>query len=171
MKKVVFLVVCLFSGFANAGVIWQLNNFTFDDGATATGYFEWESNTVVDWSFSTTAGWLEATDYSDETGDVFVAELDGSLNFVEGTNSERVDFRFSLSDLSLLNTPVASLPLYTDEPAFVGPNGFLECKNCGSFRFGEAGAFLSAVDVNEPAVAVLFALGLAFFGVSRKRNA
>jgi len=150
-----------------AGVIWELNNFVFDDDTIATGSFEWDTGTAVDWNIETQDGSRSGETYTDETGTVIIDPVSiARIVFEEGSNH----FRIGVANFALLDTPVAFLPLFSNSVGQTGLNGFIECTNCGSVRFGLAGAFLSAAGVPEPTTLLLLGLGLAGFGFTRQRR-
>ena len=151
---------------ANAAVIWELNNFLFDDGTSATGSFTWNeaTNVATSWDILTIDGSRSGTQYSSTTGS-FV-NLGSFFFFGEVANQ----FRIGLADLDSLDTPSASLTLFSQNPGSTGPNGFLECTNCGDIREGEAGAYLSVSAVPVPAAVWLFGSGLVgLIGVARRK--
>ncbi|MET0116510.1 MAG: PEP-CTERM sorting domain-containing protein [Sedimenticola sp.] len=155
---------------SNASVIWQLNNFVFDDGATAVGSFEWDeaSNTAISWNIDILPVLSDSPgSYSDATGTSHsYAPLD-TLTFQEG---DYWQFRLGFADLDLLDTPVASLSLYSQNTGLTGDYGFLECENCNPWREGMRGAYLSPA-IPEPATLALMGLGLAGIGFARKIRA
>ena len=175
MKRIICFAILMFASSANASVIWQLNNFNFDDGATAVGQFEWDeaTNNLLNWNIDVLpiANGSPGT-YSNTTGaaiEVEVSNLDYLLFCEPNCSGSTWNFRIGLSDLDSLDTPVASLLLFSNSVGATGANGFLECKNCISTRQGLAGAYLSAV-VPEPSIIALFGLGLLGTGFARRRT-
>ena len=155
---------------ANASVVWQLNNFVFNDATSATGSFVWDAttNTAISWNIVTVDGGRPGVNYSSATGNFGTSSSIDVMYFSKGFDQ----FRIGLADLNLLDTPAASLSLVSQNVGQTGANGFLECDNCGSFRLGQAGAFLSASsDVPEPSTIAMFGLAFGLIGVARLRKA
>lgn len=157
---------------ANAGVVWQLNNFAFNDSTSVTGSFEWDAanNVATAWNIVTVDGAMAGVTYSNTSGTVGRADVYQTLIFKEGISQ----FRLGLKDFDDLDTPSASLVPFSLSTGFVGQYGYLECNNCAPYRFGNAGAFLSAVDpseVPEPASIALVGLALTMIGAIRRRQA
>ena len=155
---------------ANASVLWQLNDFTFTDGAKVTGWFRWDeaSNKAVDWNIVTTPGTLGGHTYTTATSGTFSVPAVESVNFYVGT----LQFRLGVTALDLLDTPSAHLALFAHNAGQVGPNGFLECYNCAPYRVGQAGAYLATAPVNnvpEPSTVALCALGAGLLAVARRK--
>jgi hypothetical protein len=125
MKKLIqsllsVIVISLYSLPGNATVIWHLNDFIFEDGATAAGQFEWDeaSNTILTWEINISPLFVHPATvspgtYSDTTGSAFAYEPPSTgvtaLVFTEGQGSDEWDFRIGLDALDLLDTAVASL--------------------------------------------------------------
>ena len=174
MKMTKIIAATLLLTFAHAAqatvITWNLNNFNFQDGATAVGSFEWDSDaeSVVSWDFIVSPSANGSpTNFSDTTGTLATDTLAfDTLTFWE--SGPRWDFRFALPDLALLNVAVANLAVGGD-PTFVGAGGFIECRNCSPARFGVRGAYLSAVTVPAPASLALLGLGLLGFSLARRR--
>ncbi|GGY42326.1 PEP-CTERM sorting domain-containing protein [Pseudoduganella albidiflava] len=160
------------AGTAQASVIWTLNNFNFTDGATASGTFTWEetTNRVTAWNIATTTGLFFGNSYTSDDPE--------GLTTVD-TNFQMITFwtgnwnlRLGLASLDALDTPAAHQELFSQEPLFTGQHGYLECANCAPYRFGEAGAWLSAavVQVPEPSALALSALALCIMVAVRRRR-
>jgi len=156
---------------AHASVLWQLNDFSFNDGATATGWFRWDeaSNKAVAWNIVTTPGTLGGNTYATNNSGTFSIPSVNSVNFYAGT----LQFRIGVTNLDVLDTPSAHLALFAQNVGQVGPYGFLECYNCAPYRTGKEGAYLTAVtpsgDVPEPSTIALSALGMGLLAVARRK--
>lgn len=158
------------SNAANASVVWQLNNFTFNDGATATGFFRWDeaSNKADSWSIVVTPGTLSGYTYDPGSSATFSTASVNSVTFYVGSRQ----FRLGVTNLDVLDTPSAHLALFAQNIGQVGPNGFLECWNCSPYRTGNAGAYLAAVtppvNVPEPSTGALGAFGIGLLALARR---
>lgn len=152
---------------ANASVLWQLNNFKFDDGARATGWFRWDdtTNTVVEWNIVTNPGSLSGNTYTDANGGTFIVTDFDVLVFYTGSRQ----FRLGLIDMFALDFPSNHLSLFVQNAGLVGPNGFLECDSCVPYRLGQAGAYL-AQTVPEPSTVALCLLGTGLLAVARRKS-
>lgn len=146
-------------------VNWSLNNVAFNDGATASGTFDWDatSQSVSNWNISVTSGTLSAFTYTpaDSTGGAFL----------QAAGYEKTYF-FSVigSTRQLRMTPLAPL---TDQGGTIGINlntfgggsGSVECFNCSPYRPIVSGSFTTAAAIPtstpEPASVSLMGLGLA----------
>jgi hypothetical protein len=153
-----------------ATIRWELNNFTFADGGTATGFFDWDTIALAstNYEISTSGGdvgTFPPVTYDDETTNF--AQAVNTLFFFDSANPLRV-FRIGLSSIATLNTPLAALIPVGN--ILAGPTGFVECFNCGPQRLGDAGAgaYLSAVP--EPATVTLIVLGGALSAAVRRRS-
>lgn len=130
-------------------VNWSLNAITFNDGATATGTFDWDadSQTLSNWNISTTSGTLSAFTYTpaDSTA--------GAYYQVAGYEKEYL-FMANGSTRQLRLTPVSAL---TDAGGMVdvnlntwgGGSGSVECFNCSPYRPVVSGAFTTDATAPE----------------------
>jgi len=160
------------SGTATASVIWQLNDFSFDDGATATGWFSWDetSNTATSWNITATAGNLPSFTYTDSNSAMYTTFAGDNVTFYADTRQ----FRIGIANADVFDTPAAHLaPLAVN--AGVGPYGYVECFNCSPYRLGQSGAWLSAAaavpaaTVPEPSTAALGILALGLLAAARRK--
>ena len=175
-----------------APIMWNLQSVTFEDGATATGFLEWDAEAASGAQLSkfdvNVAGGntvlfpaFEYTSFdSDPNGALasssFIANFDGvivpvtfvrllSNNYFDGRPRElRLLFSPSLTDAGGI------VPIYFPDPKF----GTLlpgECFNCGPFRAIVAG---QAVAIPEPETYAMMLAGLGILGFTarhRKKNA
>lgn len=159
---------------AQADVItWHLADFQFDDGGSASGFFDWDTDTgsAINWEIMVSGG--NTTDfpemtYTDESGGFisFFSEV-ATLIFCDtvGCQNPRRDFRIGVADFGLLDIGVSNLALAAG--SFVGPTGYVECFNCTPVRFGVEGAYLS---VPEPGTLALLGMGLFGMGLAGRRR-
>jgi hypothetical protein len=181
----VVAIILIFSLPCSASVIWTLNNFTFDDGATAVGQFEWDpvNNLVTSWNIDILPVYADPVlvdspgNYSDTNSSAIPYGLIPSetyLIFSSLTNRHPTDprrawnFRVGINSFDILDTGVPHLDV-EPQGGFAGPNGYLECLDCVDSRIGLAGAYLSA-SVREPATLALVATGLLGFVFSKRRR-
>lgn len=169
----VFLLLATLSGFgsAHASVLWQLNNFNFNDGATATGWFRWDpgANKATSWNIATTAGTLGAHIYLETNSSMYTTFAGDDITFYVGNRQLRI----GIANADVLDTASAHLAPAVPNPGQVGPYGFLECVNCAPYRTGQAGAYLSAdvppSNVPEPSTAALSVLALGLLAAVRRK--
>ena len=169
-KLVLISVSLTFCAFTNANVIWHLNGFTFDDGTVATGYFEWDGdiNQAVSWEVSLSSTFQDSpTLYSHLVGGSSPT-FSNAVFFRQPAGIYAWDFRIELAALDLLDTPASRLDLMPG--VYGGDNGYMECKNCNPFRYGNnPEAFLSAVTIPEASILALLTSGLVLM-TTRRRN-
>jgi hypothetical protein len=157
-----------------ATITWTLNNFTFADGGVASGFFDWNTVTQSSPNYAVSVSGGNTTTYPP------LIYTDESTDFVAGSNTVfffdpteplnyRV-FRIGLVNLASLDTPQPFLTLTGNN--LTGSSGFVECYNCLSARFGaaNAGAYLSATPVPEPATLWLVAMGAGAGRLLRRRK-
>lgn len=171
LKLSLLLATIVVSASAHASVLWELNNFAFNDGATATGWFRWDegTNKATSWNIATTAGTLSAFTYLDTNSNTYTTFAGDDVTFYAGTRQLRI----GIANADVLDSPSAHLALAVANPGQVGPNGFLECFNCSPYRIGQAGAFLSAdeptTNVPEPSTAALLMVALGSLAAVRRK--
>ena len=157
-----------------AVVTWNLNNITFNDGATATGSFNWDadSSTASNWNISVSAGTLSAFSYTTSDSQFWLLNMGNPLM--------AFDFQMNGSTRELRLTPISAL---TDAGGTVainlntagGGSGSVECYNCAPYRPVVSGSFVSAAptpSVPEPGSVGLIGLGLcgSFFVTRNLRS-
>jgi hypothetical protein len=170
IKFYLLLAAITISAGAHASVLWELNNFSFNDGATATGWFRWDEaqNKATSWNIATTAGTLSAYTYLETNSKMYTTFAGDDITFYVGNRQ----FRIGIATADVLDTASAHLALTVHNAGQVGQNGFLECINCAPYREGRAGAFLSAdvTDVPEPSSAALSILALGLLAAVRRKG-
>lgn len=148
-------------------VTWNLSGVTFDDGGTASGWFDYDAdvNSVFDYDISVAGG---------DTGDfpeISYTDDNSSVGIYPRTGQEDVFiFQIDLSDRQFRITPVDELTnlggtvavdLFT---AYNGSSG-VECFNCNPWRRITAGELVASIP--EPATLALFGIG---FTARRRRK-
>ena len=185
IKGVLWVLAIATAAFAWAAPVradiirWNLVDFKFLDGGTATGFFDWDTvaatspNYEISVSGGNTANFPAFT-YTDET--TKFATTQGAQNILFFFDDSIVPLRvirIGVPSLSDLNTPVSVLDLAPYAPT--GPAGFIECFNCTPARNGDAAAeahLAVPTPAPEPATGWLLAGGLMLvFGLRGRRAA
>ena len=168
-------------------VVWTLNDFTFADGATATGSFTWNPNSqqIELWDITMSSvfvggTWNEASPsrYSNEVGNN-TAGTNSTTAWVrfggKGSQNGNYSFSFYLSDFSALDVTGSRLDLKSDSQT----GYFVECENgCTNLRYPSVTRpYLSSVStvpdvtpVPEPETYALMLAGLALLGGAAHRR-
>lgn len=165
----------LFSGALHAvPVKWELENVSFADGATASGSFVVDIDTMTfsGVNITTTFG-SAALPGQTYTGDVFTTGYTpgGALQFVRFATSGgdlTGESTFSLFFLTPLTNAGGLSNLFESETAEVSCASF-DCNLASAIRFAEAGGRVRAVP--GPASLGLIGLGLAGLLIGRRRPA
>lgn len=159
---------------AKAAVVWNLNDFFFGSQAVQ-GYFVWDetNNSISDWNIHTGV-FSDSPEYYNPSGSVSTINTASNQTLLFKDGASNWVFRIGVEDFDLLDTGGLEIPLMSNSS--VGSTGFLECKNCAPFRFGDTGAYLSSPlisPVPEPSTIALMlgGLGLVGFMAARRRKA
>ncbi len=141
---------------ANAAVVrWELNEFFFNDGGTASGFFDWDSvageainyDVLVQGGDASTFASFRYTDETTLEQSVvsnfrpFVDQV--TIQFADAVGPGARILRIVVEPHTALDAPVGALAV----------KSFEECINCSPFRLGNSGAFLSGAfvhDIPEP---------------------
>lgn len=150
---------------------WQLQGVTFADGATASGFFDFETTTrsTIDWDIVTTTGTAPGDpfgpgfEYTPAASRTNSNGLDNNMTLIAPrTGVPRYTLSFSV--LSSLSTPVSFLPLAVGSLEASVPAGT-------AFSRPVTAGGLGAVPVPEPATWLILATGLAALGLRKRRAA
>ena len=157
---VVFLSIGISSQVQAVPVTWTLNGVTFDDGQTATGYFNYDATTNVfdNYLISVTAG-SGFPNFSYVDANSFVGNHSAGL--VDFVRDDLVSY-IRLSFLSSLTNAGGTVGIATG-------NSSWECSNCGTLRFIVAGS-VTTTPVPEPGTVTLLSLGLLGLGMAARRR-
>jgi hypothetical protein len=166
---------------ATPSVVWTLNDFTFNGGATATGSFVWAPDTdlILSWDITMSSTFYAGSDsknsparYSNSLPDSSATNSSGFLKFTGNGGWDLFGFSFKVTpeDLDVASDHVA---LGVSQIQYESWN-FLECNSgCSSRRSSEdiASAYLSSVSpIPEPETYALMLAGLAVVGVAARRR-
>ena len=151
-----------------ATIRWHLEGFTFTDGGSVTGYFDWDTATNFSTNYNVQVSGGNTALFPERTYTV------ANSAFLTGTSPDvlyffdnpRV-FRIGLASLDLLDTPSPLLALTAS--AQTGSGGFVECMNCLPARFGPTPATAHLSAVPEPATLLLSSLGAGLAAMRRRR--
>jgi len=147
-----------------ATLTWNLVGVTFDDGATASGSFDYDADTDTysAWDIDVTPGILSAYNYLPGVDSGFVGiHSAGQVDFVAFPPNTSGRYIRLVFDGALSNAG-GTLDLLTANESW-------ECGNCNPMRFIREGQ-VSSQQVPEPATIVLLSSSLLLAGLYRRRN-
>jgi hypothetical protein len=162
-------------------VVWTLNDFTFNDGATATGSFVWAPDTdlILSWDITMSSTFYAGSDsknsparYSNSLPYSSATNSSGFLKFTGNGGWDLFGFSFKVTpeDLDVASDHVA---LGVSQIQYESWN-FLECNSGCSSRRSSAdttSAYLSSVSpIPEPETYALMLAGLAAVGAAVRRR-
>ncbi len=141
-----------------APITFTLQDLSFTDGATGSGYFTYDADTGAgyDFSISTTDGVLPAFTFDAMNSRFYAGFGFGPNNLIITTGDRYINFSF----LEALSRP----GVYAINTA-----SSWECNNCGIYRYVASGSVSSLIaEVPEPATALLMLPALGFLAVRRR---
>jgi len=158
---------------ANAEIItWTLDDVTFSDGATASGFFDYDTATGAAASFdleTTAGGTLGALHYTTANAQFYVKDYfsSGSLLWVLNDFSRYINLAFA----GPLTTP-GTVALRPGALAGNGSDlsGSWECTNCSTIRDIIGGSVTTAAAVPEPATWAMMLMGFGALGAVLRRR-
>lgn len=145
-------------------ITWNLNNVTFSDGATATGSFTIDRDTMTWWDFniSTTGGTLTAFTYNDSNSH-FVFEGYGPNSYMMITRDMGRYINFSFID-GLTGAGASGTHAINTASSW-------ECYNCVPSRFISGAVTAESTAVPEPGTLGMLLPALGMVGwMSRRRK-
>lgn len=148
------LSACLTVPAVAGDIRWTLSNVTFDDGGTASGWFEYDSGAdrVLGWSIQTSGGDARGGfDY--ETNDDPAVQGPGDFLFA-GNDQANPYLRLIVDGTFPGNGGAVAL--------LTGPDGGYECGNCDGVRFVNHGSLVGVAVAPEP---TSWAMMVGGFGV------
>ena len=156
------LSACLAAPAIAGDVRWTLSNVTFDDGGTASGWFEYDAgtDTVLGWSIQTSGGDARGGfDY--ETNDD--PAVQGPGDFIFAGNDEANPYLRLIADGPLPGVGGAVALL-------TGPDGGYECSNCDGVRFVNRGSLVGVAVAPEPVSWAMMVGGFGAIGGAMRRR-